>query len=503
MHYVIGSGDHAESYVHRSSDLHFQSPITWYRDANGYGLSPGYQQNPLTSFSRPVTASCLFCHAGRLDRSKEPSHPYRFNVIEASISCERCHGPGKQHVQQRRQHLDGLPIGMEDSIVQPASLTRDLSEAICQQCHLQGDVKVHPDGKDDWSFRPGQALVQTRVDYHLEFDKAALPLVGHVEQMHQSACYQGSNSFTCTTCHDPHQRPDVNERVTYYRDKCAQCHDDTRCTEPLHDRHERNGNDCTACHMPRLSVHKQPHLALHQHRVGRYSAPNDLAKSQTDVPPKIVEGKQPKDLHPILPTKMLSQRDRERSHALAVYELSRVPVESIRDPSVWSAHATEKLIALQQQGVADPGITTSLARLAELQGQANISGNLASEVLQQKEVAIAHRIEAMRVLGQWALQNDRIPGALKIYRRLTALHYDSVDLYYLGTCEERTGNRDLAKVAYQKSLELNPFQTAATLALAAILEADGDTEGVQSLLKQASVTQAYLSRLKPPSSRNP
>ena len=88
---------------------------------------------------------------------------------------------------------------MEDAIVQPASLTRDLSEAICQQCHLQGDVKVHPYGRDDWSFRPGQPLNQTRVDYRLEADESAMSLLGHVEQMHQSVCYQGSDRFTCTS----------------------------------------------------------------------------------------------------------------------------------------------------------------------------------------------------------------------------------------------------------------------------------------------------------------
>ncbi len=145
--FAVGSGDHATSFLLRDGPFWLQSPITKYRE--NFGYSPGFQFQPNLSFSRKITASCAFCHVGQIVRD-EPLHPYRFQVVEQSIGCERCHGPGERHVQARQNKAAVLA---DEFIVQPAKLERELAEAICQQCHLQGDAKVNPLGKDDWDFR--------------------------------------------------------------------------------------------------------------------------------------------------------------------------------------------------------------------------------------------------------------------------------------------------------------------------------------------------------------
>ena len=138
---------------------------------------------------------------------------YDVEVIEPAIGCERCHGPGELHVAWHEGALPNLysdagrstpAEGAKDNtIVNPARLSRELSEAVCQQCHLQGDVQVTVRGRRHDSFRPGFPLSDFRHEYRL-FASSDMTVVGHVEQMQQSRCYTESDSLTCTTCHDPH-----------------------------------------------------------------------------------------------------------------------------------------------------------------------------------------------------------------------------------------------------------------------------------------------------------
>lgn len=497
IEYAIGSGDHAKSFIHRDGDFHFQSPLTWYRNLNAYDLSPGYKESPNISFSRNVTASCLFCHVGRLDRQVAPRHPYRFEVVEESIGCERCHGPGERHVEKHRTKSEGI---LEEFVVHPGKLSRDLAEAICQQCHLQGDAKVNRSGKDDWDFRPGQFVSESRVDFRIDSKQDVLPLVGHVEQMHQSACYQGSETFTCTTCHDPHQRPEPDQRAAFYRGKCYECHKDEACGESLKERNRTANNDCTSCHMPRLSVHKQSHLALHQHRVGLYPTKSHYQKTKAKQAvvsaAKQVKGAMPADLRMMVDKGDLTQTVRDRNQALAVYQLARVPTDSIDDPAAWATTAIEKLIALEQNGDTDEVCSASLAWLAQSQGQSGIAGNLASELLQRKNTSVGTRIEALRVLGQYARQSNEEAGALKVYRELNKLCCDASDAFHLGVYEEKAGDRDAARKAYERSIDLNPFQTAAYVQLALLFNADGQEEAASEMLSISSYMQTHLERLR-------
>src|SRR5262249_5754406 len=146
--YTMGSGARGRSYlVHRDGFL-FQSPISWYSQQERWDLSPGYTGDPL--FDRPLSTPCLFCHcndarpvAGTNNRYEQPL--FRFHAI----GCERCHGPGEQHVQSS-DRLD---------IVNPARLDPALREAVCEQCHLQGEAKVMRRGRETpFDYRPGLPL---------------------------------------------------------------------------------------------------------------------------------------------------------------------------------------------------------------------------------------------------------------------------------------------------------------------------------------------------------
>src|SRR5262249_55424803 len=111
-------------------------------------------------------------------------------------------------------------------IVNPRHLEPVLREAVCQQCHLQGEVRVVRRGRSLFDYRPGLPLhlfesAFTRLPENASGQKS----VGHVEQIALSRCFQESKGrFGCISCHDPHELPAPEKKIAFYRGRCLQCH---------------------------------------------------------------------------------------------------------------------------------------------------------------------------------------------------------------------------------------------------------------------------------------
>ena len=154
--FTVGSGSRGRSYLFQRGSLLFQSPLTWYVKKGIWDLAPGYRPADHLRFERRVDDDCLSCHTGQvnsladLENHYDPAKPFH----ELSIGCERCHGPGKEHVQM---HLDG-PVGEDPFIVNPAKLEPRKRESVCNQCHLAGLWRQPRFGKSFLDFRPGQDL---------------------------------------------------------------------------------------------------------------------------------------------------------------------------------------------------------------------------------------------------------------------------------------------------------------------------------------------------------
>jgi Flp pilus assembly protein TadD len=95
--------------------------------------------------------------------------------------------------------------------------------------------------------------------------------VGHVEQMESSRCFRASQGqLGCISCHDPHRLPAPAAKAEYYRGRCLACHEQQGCALPAAQRQARGpGENCIACHMPRLAVTNIPHTAATDHRIPR------------------------------------------------------------------------------------------------------------------------------------------------------------------------------------------------------------------------------------------
>jgi predicted CXXCH cytochrome family protein len=281
MAYALGSGTQARSYLWQRDGFLCQSPITWYtHPADGrpqWGLSPNYEMNPL-HFHRRIDSRCVYCHCqearpipATVNRYEDP--PFG----QLAIGCERCHGPGALHVAERGEGA------IDRTIVNPRHLEPALREAICEQCHLQGEDIVVRRGRLQSDYRPGLPL-EDYVTVFVRTPEAADPqrIVTHVEQMRDSVCFQKSGGkFGCTSCHDPHRQPAAVEVETHYRQRCLTCHGapdhpNTRrveaptCSLPLAKRRTPEVRDnCIHCHMPRNASSNVTHLAVTDHRVPR------------------------------------------------------------------------------------------------------------------------------------------------------------------------------------------------------------------------------------------
>jgi hypothetical protein len=271
VHYVIGSGVVGYSYLTDRDGYLFQTPVSWYaQQKKAWGLSPGFGPPLLTG--RAVVPECLFCHANRANYAEGSVNRYTEPVFDGhAIGCQRCHGPGELHVAAR-ERLEPIPDTVDYTIVNPRHLEHSLREAVCEQCHLEAEVRVLRRGRGLYDFRPGLPLDR----FWSAFVRAPeagkdRKAVGHVEQMYQSRCFQGSRGperLGCVSCHDPHERVPPAQRVAHYRTRCLACHEQHGCSLPLAERLRRTAADsCIDCHMPRYGASDIPHTASTDHRI--------------------------------------------------------------------------------------------------------------------------------------------------------------------------------------------------------------------------------------------
>jgi Doubled CXXCH motif (Paired_CXXCH_1)/Cytochrome c554 and c-prime len=274
VQYEVGSGQRGRSYLTNRLGLLFMSPITWYSQRHRWDMSPGYIFNN-QHFERRILDGCVTCHAGRMARIDGRPNCYDAAkpFLEMSIGCERCHGPGQEHIAIHR----GQPVdGGRDPIVNPIDLEPARRDAVCIQCHLPGEERIPRYGRTHFDFRPGDHVIDTWTVFikgtGMRGDQTT-GAVSQVEQMLASTCYRKSDGrFGCVSCHDPHSIPAPENRLSFYRDRCLECHGNTdrECSQSLERRRNVTPDDsCIDCHMPRIAANDVPHTSQTDHRVLR------------------------------------------------------------------------------------------------------------------------------------------------------------------------------------------------------------------------------------------
>lgn len=409
VEYAIGSGTHACSYLYLRDDRVMQSPISWYSQKQRWDLSPGFNspENTDILFSRPVSVNCLFCHVNRVEQVEGSMNRYKLPLFPqgSAIGCERCHGPGSLHVRER---IDNLPLSgkVDYTIVNPVHLEPELREAVCNQCHLEGTQRVARRGRQPFDFRPGLPLSLFISNLVSANEHNEGKFTGHVEQMHASQCYQGSQGkMGCVSCHNPHQ-PLTQIKPEVYRQQCINCHQDKGCSLPLPQRTESKDN-CVACHMPRRESSDIQHTAISDHRILKKKGAEHAVPHKTTGPSPLVHF----DAGQYKPDAAEANRDL----AIALVELAKQVGPENRSIG---PYAMSLLVQSLERWPSDLPAMEAQASLFGMAGQAHLAIDLLEKVLArapEQESAIA-------AIANFALQTGDIEKAFKYAQQAVKLN---------------------------------------------------------------------------------
>jgi predicted CXXCH cytochrome family protein len=210
---------------------------------------------PADNMKRPTGPLCDGCHSVNYDVKTKA-------VTEWNVGCERCHGPGGEHVQQPSA----------TNIVNPARLDYVRANDVCIQCHSQGQPLANPiEGQYyDWpaGFHVGLDLQSF---WKLEEHKLGETTFTHFPDGSAHKNRMQGNDFvssvmynrgvTCFSCHDVHGTQNNADLIKPASDVCLTCHRANSPTGPHastieeHTHHPAGsaGSECVACHMPKIA----------------------------------------------------------------------------------------------------------------------------------------------------------------------------------------------------------------------------------------------------------
>jgi predicted CXXCH cytochrome family protein len=250
-----------QRYFKKVGDDYFVLPAQW--DITNQVWRPYFVKNgtdwwaplyPPDNMKRPTGPLCDGCHSVNYDVKTKA-------VTEWNVGCERCHGPGSDHVAHPSQA----------SIVNPARLNSVQANDICVQCHSQGRPLTNPiDGQYyDWpvGFHVGLKLQDFwQLEQH-ELGETTFTHfadgTAHKNRMQgndfvQSVMY--TRGVKCSNCHDVHGTDNDALLLKPANVMCLECHGPqspngphARTTEEhTHHKAGSTGNDCRVCHMPKI-----------------------------------------------------------------------------------------------------------------------------------------------------------------------------------------------------------------------------------------------------------
>lgn len=431
---VIGSGRLARSYFTDDNGWLFQLPLTWYRE-RGWDFSPGYELNN-ARFDRLVPDGCLACHASF--PTPLPFVEGKYATLEPGIGCERCHGPGALHIEERRA-ASPPDSTFDDSIVSPRHLSLERRLDVCEQCHVHTPVSVLREGETAFSYLPSRPLAD-----HVAFFRAggSIDVVSHADRLRQSACFRGSRSenapLECATCHDPHGLPAESASSDQ---ACRTCHEGSALFRrleraPTAAAHRPQAGQCVGCHMPSVAERAVPHGRFTDHWIRVVDPAEPSAPPTTSSGP--VEPYYERDragpeaelyqamgqaVYGTLATDaaVLEQAARRLTEALAAPQLPQGPHDQARfllGVSYEQLGRAEAAIDVLREVVGEPLATP--ARLRAL-AQAYVLGGRAAdstEVLFRRALELQPALAWIRAeYADFLVDQGRVQQAIEEYRR--------------------------------------------------------------------------------------
>jgi hypothetical protein len=236
---VVGSGRKAQTYLYWKDDDLFELPVSYWIKSAQWVNSPGYEDGAIR-FDRAIYPRCLECHGTSFESNAPPPNRYKRSSLVLGITCEKCHGPGREHVALYVATEKPKP-GASKAIINPDNLTRNRNIDTCALCHAGLGKPLAP----ALSYVPGDALEKYLQLPTMDPDMAVDVHGNQVELLKSSRCFI-SSKMTCTTCHNVHA---PQRDVASYSKYCISCHQAKQCGK-FATLGEQITKNCVDCHMP-------------------------------------------------------------------------------------------------------------------------------------------------------------------------------------------------------------------------------------------------------------
>ncbi len=275
----FGSGEKAFTYGYWKDKKLFELPLSYFSSINNWANSPGFPMDKIY-YSRGITSRCLECHGSYVEKkiTQKTSLVLDEEMEKGSliygIDCERCHGPGKQHVVF---HMENPEEKKAKFITIYKTLSRKQKMDACGVCHSGNNVLPQ---QSVFGFQPGDDLDAYYFQDFVSFGGANPDVHGNQTAMLMgSMCYRKSETMTCQSCHNTHES--VKGNMQLYSQRCISCHQTTQHSAITLAKGVLKDN-CIDCHMPKqpsklISFQKagqdqvSPYL-LRSHHIGIYPA---------------------------------------------------------------------------------------------------------------------------------------------------------------------------------------------------------------------------------------
>jgi predicted CXXCH cytochrome family protein len=434
LQYFLGSGAHARTYLYAINGHWFESPAVYYAEKHGYDIRPSFRGDSEMPFNLPMNEGCLRCHVSGT-RQEDPgtlNHYSRAPFLHVGIACEACHGDATQH----------MASGGKIPLVDLSKLDGERRDAVCLNCHLEGDSNIEHRGRSLLNFQPGEKIVDYASYYVRAGAGATNRGVSQVEALDLSMCKRMSGDrMTCTTCHDPHYTPAAAERVSYFRQKCLGCHSERKYAKS----HYSGTPDCASCHMPQKEAPDLAHSEWTDHRILR--RPEAAAPSNSANQPELV------------PVPGIREAPNARDLALAYYTM----VENGN-----TAFADRAWMLLQNAEKADPrdtDVLIALGFLAEVRNDRDQASEYYEMTLQQDP----NRYTAAMNLAVLLARAGKLRAAADLWQTTFARNEDITELgMHVATARCMLGDKTAAEGALRQVLIYSPDHQAAREELNAI-----------------------------------
>lgn len=413
---IYGTGALDEIYLFWEGDKIHEMPIAYAAPLNRWINAPGYVDGH-ADFSHGAN-TCIHCHNTHIEPvAGTPDQFHREGMI-ASISCEKCHGPGSEHVAY---HQDSPGETTGKYIANPESMTRQQRNDLCSECHSDLGAPRQP----LFSYRPGEPLGDFYVVPEMKKSQENEHTANHIRYLEQSQCFQKSDSLSCVTCHDPHVSEGLKNSLSVER-SCLGCHQAEDCGErpklPVAVR-----DQCMDCHMPvRPDLHTAFHGPDKLHIPGRNRREHRIA------------------VHPLATEKLLARHYLSQND-----EASKEKAEQL------SGKLTKEFVARAEKLTAERQLATAMAAYREARDfaadPAPISAALDKLAAERERFLITFN-DGVRALGARDPEGaiDKLRIALEIDPKF------SVGLHRLGEAYQALGNHEEAIHRFQAALASNP-----------------------------------------------